>query len=208
MEISLCDGEGEEWRAEVAAVAPGEVRAALLEPLTAPVEPPIELTVLQAVSRDESFEAALDQLTALGVSVVIPVLVERTATGRAPDARRLARWRRIARESSKLSWRRKVPKVEDPLPLAEAAAHDPARARGLLLDTGAPPGSLNELLRGPAPAAVLLAVGPEGGFSPAERTALIAAGFAPVSLGPRVLRTEHAGAAAAVLVLAAWGDAG
>ncbi len=55
---------------------------------------------------------------------------------------------------------------------------------------------------------MLLAVGPEGGFSPAERTALIAAGFAPVSLGPRVLRTEHAGAAAAALVLAAWGDAG
>ena len=55
---------------------------------------------------------------------------------------------------------------------------------------------------------VWLAVGPEGGFSESELSAMIHAGWRRASLGPRVLRTETAGAVAAALVLHAWGDLG
>ena len=55
---------------------------------------------------------------------------------------------------------------------------------------------------------VRLAVGPEGGFSAAERAALLRAGFVPASMGPRILRTENAGAAALAVILSHWGDIG
>jgi len=208
MEIYLFDGEGAEWRAEVEAVSAAEIRAVLLEAGTAAVDPPLEIVVLQAVSRDEAFESALEQMTCLGAASIVPLLVDRSASARPPNARRLARWRRIVREASKLSWRRTLPQVHDPAPVSELAVPGRPGSIDLLLDVGAPPGSLKAALAGPAPPSVRLAVGPEGGFTPAERCALLGAGFAAVSIGPRVLRTEHAGPAALALILAAWGDVG
>jgi RsmE family RNA methyltransferase len=68
--------------------------------------------------------------------------------------------------------------------------------------------SLGAEARGPAPASVWLAVGPESGFDPTEVERAIAAGWRGVAIGPRTLRTETAGIVAATLVLHAWGDLG
>ena len=67
---------------------------------------------------------------------------------------------------------------------------------------------LGELLAGPAPSEVWLAVGPEGGFTDGEIAGFAGFGWAVASLGPRILRTETAGCVAASLVLHAWGDLG
>jgi 16S rRNA (uracil1498-N3)-methyltransferase len=53
---------------------------------------------------------------------------------------------------------------------------------------------------------IALLVGPEGGFEESELSAAIIAGFEPIRLGPRVLRTETAGVAALAAIMALWGD--
>lgn len=207
--VQLFDGEGKEYRAQVSAVTPTQVQVVLLGEESDPVEAPLPVIALQALSHDESFEHAVDQMATLGVSAIVPLLVERSKMGgRPPDAKRLMRWQRIAREACKLSWRRVVPRIEEPAAPAQVSALVSPGALPLLLDTESRAGSFRAVLEGPRPDLVILAIGPEGGFSEPERDDLLRAGFRPVSLGPRVLRTEHAGAAAISILLAAWGDMG
>jgi len=208
-EIQLFDGRGREFLARIETVAGGRVEVVLESEILEPVEAAVRLVLLQGFSKDEAFERAVDQATALGVAAIVPLLCERSRGGlRPPDARRLERWRRIAREAAKLSWRRVVPTLGDPEPTERVGAGDPPRSIDLLLDADAPRGSFRRLLHGPPVDEVRLAVGPEGGFSAAERAALLRAGFVPVSMGPRILRTENAGAAALAVLLSHWGDIG
>jgi 16S rRNA (uracil1498-N3)-methyltransferase len=193
----------------VSTVTPTQVQVILLEEESDAVEAPLEVIALQAVSHDESFEHAVDQMTTLGVTAIVPLLVERSKMGtRRPDPKRLQRWQKIAREACKLSWRRLVPRIEAPALPSEVSPMVTAGTLPLLLDTESRAGSFREVLSGPRPDRVILAIGPEGGFSETERGDLLRAEFRPVSLGPRVLRTEHAGAAAMAIMMASWGDVG
>lgn len=205
-EIHLFDGSGVEWRARIVAGGPRETVAVLVAPVLDPVEPLVRIVVLQAVSRDEPFEAAVDQLTALGVAAIVPLQVARGKSPRGPDAKRLARWRRIAREAAKLSWRRVVPAILDPAGIEDLSRVSSEGAARWLLDPDARDGSLVAALAGPPRQEVVIAAGPEGGFSESEIARFVDHRFLSVGLGPRVLRTEHAAASAVTLVLAAWAD--
>lgn len=209
MIVQLFDGDGKEYRAQISSVTPTQVQVVLLGEESDPVESPLKVVALQAVSHDESFEHAVDQMTTLGVFSIVPLLVERSKMGgRPPDAKRLMRWQRIAREACKLSWRRSVPRIEEPMATSEVASRVVPGALALVLDTEPHAAPMGAVVAEPAPDSVVLAIGPEGGFTDVERDDLIRAGFLPISLGPRVLRTEHAGSAAMSILLAAWGDMG
>jgi len=118
------------------------------------------------------------------------------------------RWRRIAREAARQSRRLWVPEVDRPRPVAEAFAE----ARGalkILLHEGERTRRLRDLVASPPPdRSVTIAVGPEGGFSAGEVAAAEAHGFAPATLGPRVLRTETVALAACAVLQHLWGDLG
>ena len=207
--VSLFDGKGVEWNGEVVDAGRGRAHVRLLEAETSPVESPLRVTVYQSLSLDRVFEESIEPLTALGVAALVPLLAERSrGAGRAPDAKRLARWRRIACEACKLSFRRVVPEIGEPVAVDAVGTDASAGVLSVLLDPGAPPGALRALLAGPAPSSLRLAIGPEGGFTPGEVAALGRAGFLGVRLGPRVLRTQHAGSAAISVMLASWSDVG
>src|SRR5262245_34827318 len=208
LDVQLFDGEGEEWTGVVVEATRGATRVRLVAREAAIVESPLRITVFQALSLERVFEESLEPLTALGVSAIVPLLTERSRAGRQPDAKRLARWRRIAAEACKLSFRRVIPAIGEPVTVTDLAATSARDDVRLLLDPDAPAGSLRTLIATPAPPGVGLAVGPEGGFTTEETARLVQAGFAPVRLGPRVLRTQHAGAAAVAILLAAWSDVG
>jgi 16S rRNA (uracil1498-N3)-methyltransferase len=206
--VQIFDGEGAEWSGEVVEARRTSVRVRLLAPETAPVESPLEVVVYQSLSVDRVFEESIEPLVALGVSAIVPLHTERSRTGgRPPDPKRLARWRRIAAEACKLSFRRVIPDVGEPITV-EGLAALPAGGARFLLDPEAPAGSLRAAVAGPAPREAGLVIGPEGGFTAVETTCLTSAGFQPVRLGPRVLRTQHAGPAALAILLAAWSDVG
>jgi 16S rRNA (uracil1498-N3)-methyltransferase len=116
--------------------------------------------------------------------------------------KRLAHWRGIVVAACEQSGRATVPNVAAPQTLAQAAAL--REGRGFLLDPQAR--QALAALHGTEFRACTLAIGPEGGWSPRDREALLAAGYEDLRLGPRVLRTETAGIAAIAALQALCGD--
>jgi 16S rRNA (uracil1498-N3)-methyltransferase len=120
-----------------------------------------------------------------------------------PSPSRLSRYERIVMEACKQCGRRVLPAMT-----LGALSPPDAGVLAILLAHGEGVAPLRAVLAGPKAAEVWLAVGPEGGFSDDEIEAAVASGWRRASLGPRVLRTETAGAIASALVLHTWGDLG
>lgn len=215
--LSITDGAGH----LVAAVLAGD-GARCVGPVRAMPRPSPRLTLAQALSKGRRAEDAVRVACELGVDRIVPVVAARTQ-GR-PDARAadalVARWDAVAvaaLEQSRGSWRAVVG-----APVAVDVLTDGAgSALRLVAVPGARPlpAVLSEQRssvlggggRGAVPEEVVVAVGPEGGWTEGEVGLLVAEGWHAIGLGPSVLRTEHAGPVA-VAVLAAqlgrWGGPG
>jgi 16S rRNA (uracil1498-N3)-methyltransferase len=143
----------------------------------------------------DRFEWLAEKATELGVAALIPVETELTAAvATRIRPQHVAKLRRRALETLKQCGAAWVPEISPPVPLATLLARPLAGERWLADASGASASAVS-------PAATVL-VGPEGGFTPAERAAALAGGFCPVRLGPYVLRFETAALAAAALAAA------
>ena len=166
------------------------------------VPPPTpRITVVQALPKGDRGELAVELMTEVGVDTIVPWSAHRSVARWQGDrgARSLAKWRSTARESSKQSRRAWFPTVTDVATLAEVAKQTRAVTRAIVLEADAESPLSTVAL--PAQGEIILIVGPEGGITPAERTALREAGATEAHLGPTVLRTSTAGAAAAAVLL-------
>jgi 16S rRNA (uracil1498-N3)-methyltransferase len=163
------------------------------------------LVVAQALAKGDRGELAVELMTEVGVDSVIPWAAERSITRWQAErgAKALAKWRATAREAAKQSRRAWLPEVTELATTAALAKRAATAARAIVLEADASV-KLHEL---PLPEAddILLFVGPEGGISPAERATLRDAGATEARLGPLVLRTSTAGAAAAAILLSRVG---
>jgi len=184
------------FEAEVESAAGKEVIFRLERELAAPRAGPA-LEVWLAVIKFPRFEWALEKLTELGVSAVVPVAAERSDRGLVrAAAKRAERWRTIAEEAAQQSRRMAPPEVAGPASLLEALSR-PA-GRRVFLDFDAPP--LREIAAAESGATALL-IGPEGGWTDDERAAAVRTGAVAASFGRAVLRAETAAIAAAATVL-------
>lgn len=198
--VQLCDGRGQLYTARVVTVTRDRVEAEVLEPAPAQVMPAVSLVLGQALPKAAKMDLVIEKATELGADRIIPFTSVRTI----PQPRastRLLRWHRLAEAASKQCGRPVVPEVTDVVPFDEFLRMTEPLPVKLLLWEGEAERSLRTLLReGGRPGGVALAVGPEGGFAPEEVERARARGFVPVSLGPRILRTETAGLAALAIV--------
>jgi 16S rRNA (uracil1498-N3)-methyltransferase len=121
---------------------------------------------------------------------------------------RRARWQKIAKEAARQSGRLDIPEVEGVTSLQTALAAAAKDALKLLLWEGARQTSLRSVLPATPPQQIVIAVGPEGGFTSDEVEAARAAGFVTAGLGPRVLRTETAALVTLAILGYALGDLG
>ena len=170
------------------------------------VPPPEQrLAVAQALPKGDRGELAVELMTEVGVDTIIPWSAERSITRWQAERgeKALGRWRSTAREAAKQSRRPWLPEVAGLATTPALAKRAVAAARAVVLDADALP-KLHELPL-PERGELLLIVGPEGGISPAERAALREAGALEARLGPTVLRTSTAGAAAAAILLSRAG---
>jgi 16S rRNA (uracil1498-N3)-methyltransferase len=199
--IEVSDGAGH--RADAVLTATG---ARLTSEVDAEVAPPPAIHVLQGLPRGRKHDDVVRMLTELGVDRITAVVAERTQSP--PDAARSAklteRWSAVARGASEQARRSRLPQVRGPVALTDALA-DLDRATMLLAaHLGATTDPL-AALAGSEASVVTVAVGPEGGWSPAEADHLQAAGAVLVSLGSSVVRTEHAALVLAGVVAAGTG---
>jgi 16S rRNA (uracil1498-N3)-methyltransferase len=203
--LDVADGAG--WHAP-ARVGDGgvELRAApTLQPLATP-----RLVVAQALAKGRKLDEVVRQVTELGADGFVALRTARSVVG--PDAAKQAkvngRWEQIAWSASEQSRRARRPRIDGPIPVhgllerpADVAADDQLV---LIAHPGARP-LPDVLAERSAPALVTIAIGPEGGFDDAEVAGLEAGGARTVGLGPGVLRTEHAAAAAVAACAALLG---
>jgi 16S rRNA (uracil1498-N3)-methyltransferase len=205
--LVLFDGSGSDFRAEVASIVGGRVSVRVLEQTAGLVESPLAVTLVQAVARGERMDWTLQKATELGVRRIRPVVSARSVV-RLDDRqgeRRLRHWEAVVASACEQCGRSVLPVVEPPVPLARFLAAPAGDAARLLLD---PRGSDSLAARAAGVGEVELLIGPEGGLDAAETEAALAAGYAAVRLGPRVLRTETAGIAALAVLQALAGDLG
>ena len=195
---------GHVFHAEVAAVAPHEVRFNLIAELEA--DPALPVTMVMSIYKFDRMEWAMEKATELGVAAIAPVIARRTEKhlGIAAGSR-VERWRRIVHEAAQQSRRSDVPAIYDPVVLRERVR---AAAEGtrIVLAEQERSTTLRTLVEGVMAEAQVempvleIAIGPEGGWAAEEEALFDANGWRAASLGPRILRAETAAIAALAVV--------
>ena len=210
-EIEVFDGKGARYRAWLED-AP-ELDAAVLrlaEPLPEGPLRAVDVTLVQALAKGEKMEFVIQNATELGAARIVPLSSERAVVRLDAErgGARAARWRKVAEEAARQCGRSDLPRIDEPVGWEAVLAilRDKPGRRGLLLDPEERTLRLGSAARGAR--RVLLAVGPEGGFSAEERARAQSGGMIAVGLGPLVLRTETAGLAALSVVLHVHGELG
>ena len=185
-------------RGRISAIHDGRVEFDLAEEVPAARELPVTLAL--SIFKFDHMDWAIEKCTELGVREIVPLVAQRTDSHLAAAAlKRVERWRRIAREASEQSRRTHPPKVQDPVKIKAALAL-PGALRIFLAEFNAG-ASLKGTLEPAAPDSIVIAVGPEGGWTEHEHQAFTNAGWVAASLGNTILRAETA-AIAAVAVIA------
>ena len=159
-----------------------------------------QITVYLSIFKFDRFEWALEKLTELGVSHVVPMIAQRTEEHLAKaGAKRVERWRKIAREASQQARRISSPEIADPVALKKAIT----RGQGscIVLSEIEDKVSLKTVLNDCKPP-LAMAFGPEGGWSEAELDLFNSAGWKAASLGHTILRAETAAIAAVAVAMA------
>lgn len=201
--LTLFDGQGGEYAAiiERADKRSTQVRVTAFDPIER--ESPLTLALAQGIAANDAMDFALRKAVELGVTSIVPLITARSAPLPAGErgARRHAHWQQIAIAACEQCGRNRVPAVAAPVSLDAWLAAAPRQ--GMILA----PGGEATLAGLPAPSgALVLLVGPEGGFTESEIDGAQQAGLRALGMGPRVLRTETAGIAALAVMQALWGD--
>ncbi len=206
--LVLFDGRGGEYLAQLvhAREPEAEVQIVRFDPREAELAWPI--TVAQGLSSGDRMDWTIEKAVELGASAVAPLAMARSVTRLAGDRARTRRdhWQALAVAASAQCGRNRIAEIEPVRPLAEWLGDLPEATLRLSLVPGGAP--LATVRRPPAGRRVILLAGPEGGFDDAELQAAEAADFRATSLGPRVLRTETAAAAALAMLSALWDGEG
>jgi 16S rRNA (uracil1498-N3)-methyltransferase len=191
------------WLAEITEARGERVTFRVVEPIASPPRV-VGITLCAALIKFDRFEWMVEKTTELGVSRILPVETARSEKGLLEASRkRQERWVRIAREAGQQSRRVTIPEILPAVRFPQVLG-TPGDARYFLEEAGAPPllRALPEHRSNTDEVSVLL--GPEGGWTDAERQAAGDSGWLPASLGPTVLRAETAAAAVLAVLVNAW----
>ena len=202
--VVLFNGDGSEFAGRIISVEGKDRCSVELDSVEDPTtESPLAITLVQAIARGERMDYAIQKAVELGVTVIQPVFTERCEVrlGEKRASRRLAHWRQVSISACEQSGRVYIPEIRPPEDLDRLEIE---AALNLYLDPAATltPGRMDIS----DPPRLTLVIGPEGGLSDTETAALDQAGFIGLRIGPRVLRTETAGAAAIAALQTRFGD--
>lgn len=197
------DGPGGEWQATILRMGRSDVQVRVDSHVAADRENLRPVHLLAGITANERMDWLVEKATELGVTSITPLLAERSVLklkGERGEKKR-EHWQAVAVAACEQCGRNQVPVLHPAVTLAQWLASHPqtkGESRAVLsLATGSRP-LLHAVPAGEGP--VVLLSGPEGGLSPQEEAAALAAGFAPITLGPRVLRAETAPLAALALL--------
>jgi 16S rRNA (uracil1498-N3)-methyltransferase len=204
--LVVFNGDGREYGASITQVSKRSVDIHILEMREAQRESPLHTHLAIGISRGERMDWVLQKATELGVSMITPLFTERTEVRLQGErlAKKMEHWRQITISACEQCQRAVLPELVDAVDLNEFLAAGPPGLKLVLHHRSDQ--SIKQL---PVPETVTLLVGPEGGLSDQEiERAMTTFHYTPLTLGPRVLRTETAPLAALTAVQLLWGDLG
>jgi 16S rRNA (uracil1498-N3)-methyltransferase len=208
-ELVLFNGEGGQVRARLRETAKRRATAEIVAHEAVDVELPYSVTLAQGLPEGSKMDWIVEKAVELGVSAIQPLAAARSVVKLSGERaeKRQAHWEGVIVAASEQSGRNRLARLA-PLQdygrwIGQPSEAAPNLTRILLSPRAT--GSLAAWARATPAREVCLLIGPEGGFSAQEEDAALAAGAIPLSIGPRVLRTETAGLAALAVLAAAWG---
>lgn len=208
--VILFNGDGADYLATVQGRERDGLRLLIGERQPVDKESPLHITLVQAIARGERMDQVLQKATELGVAVIQPLISERVEVKLAGARlqKRLNHWQGVITSACEQCGRARIPALAEPVVFRDWLVQSPPHALILHPQTTTP---LAAHLAGrpgfsDLDAGVVIAIGPEGGFSEEEMQAADAMGRQRVSLGPRVLRTETAGPTAISVLQTLAGD--
>ncbi|MDB9309220.1 16S rRNA (uracil(1498)-N(3))-methyltransferase [Aphanizomenon sp. CS-733/32] len=189
----VMDGMGKWWLAQLQ----GE-QGEILEPLEVKTELPVAITLMMALPKGNGFDEIVRCCTELGVTCIAPILSDRTLLN--PSPQKLERWQRIASEAAEQSERAVVPTILQPVAFNTVIKENIATHRYICEARGDYP-HLQQIINKTANE-IIIAIGPEGGWTNQELEIARESGFQPISLGRRILRAVTAPIVAISLIAA------
>lgn len=209
--VRLADGRGAECTGIIREIGRDHLTVAVVERRAAACDGGTpRITLVQGLPKGEKMELILQKGTELGVSEVIPFQADRSVSRIPTDRRdeRLRRWQRIAAEAARQAGRPDIPAVRLARGMAEAVRDAHHDLKLLLWEEERATTLKGTMADRPRPASIAVIVGPEGGLTAEEAETARGAGFIPVTLGRRILRTETAGIALLAILQYLHGDLG
>ena len=191
-EVILFDGSGAEFTAKVARIAKSGVTLEVVERREINREPRVVLTLAVALPKGERQKWLVEKLTELGAARLVPLITERGVAQ--PVDAAIARLSRAVIEASKQCGRNRLMEIAPPREALEYFAADSPGTKLIAEPGGEQLGSLAQDVT-----QLVVAIGPEGGFTPAELKVALENQWRPVSLGRSILRIETA-----AIAIAAW----
>lgn len=195
-ELSLVDPRGGLHRARIERAGGSTLQLRVLESLPPRPEPGTGVVLLQGILKGGKMDLVIQKATELGVREIVPFVTERSQVR---DTRKLSRWRKVALEAARQCGRAAVPSVREPVPMKDFFRGSERPLKGFIFwEEGGRPLSAEPLKDSEED--VLVAVGPEGGFTKEEAQGAEGRGLTVSTLGPLILRAETAAIAAVTLV--------
>jgi len=201
--VTLFDGTGGEWEAELLRVGRNGASARLSAWRGVERESPVAITLALGISAGDRMDFAIQKATELGVNTLIPLALARSVVRLSAERadRRLAHWRAVAISACEQCGRNRVPAILPVTDLLEWVSQTFEGPRIALL-----PNASTRLRDLPPANTCTLLAGAEGGMTEQEQADVFHHGFVAMRFGPRILRTETAPLAVIAAIQAAWGD--
>ncbi|MBO4423669.1 MAG: 16S rRNA (uracil(1498)-N(3))-methyltransferase [Clostridia bacterium] len=192
--IVICDGAGTDAECEIESAAPERTVCRVLRIKPSPSELPVRIHLYQSLPKGDKMEFIIQKTTELGVSRIIPVLSDRCISR--PDnkafEKKLVRYRDICREAAQQCGRGVIPEIAGMTSFSNAVASLPDGAVKIFCNEDEKVIHIKAALRGIKSGDVHVFIGPEGGYSGAEKARAKDAGMISVTFGERILRCETA----------------
>ena len=206
-QVVLCDGKCTDYAARLEEIIakPPSARFALLSKSPPHTEPPINLTLYQGIPKGDKMDWIIEKCIEVGICKIVPVCTSRSVVKIKDAAKRTERYSRIAESAAAQSMRGILPIVTPPLSFGDALASTDSECLHLAAYENERDRSIKSILSTMPPKPISLWIGPEGGFEDNEIKQLTEKNAIPITLGPRILRTETAGIVALSHILCIWG---
>ncbi|MGA1869041.1 MAG: RsmE family RNA methyltransferase [bacterium] len=206
--ITIEDCLKKHFRARVIEAASGQVGIYIFEECHKDMEPPVDILLLQALPSRERMEWIIQKTVELGIKIIVPFKSTHSISLEELKQPKAHRWQRVALKAAKQCRRASIPEIHSIMEFPATLSFAEQYEVKIMLWQEAVKGLASLMPQYKMECRIALLVGPEGGFSQLEIEEAQEAGFIPVSLGPRILRTETAAIIATGLIQYLWGDLG